>query len=63
MHIIDPVLFDFMDTDGKFSIIDIYLKIAETHNIYSYPHDDDIWMDVGKKENLEVAHSLLSQII
>ncbi len=59
IHVIDPGLFDLMTQTGKFSIIDVYLKAAADHQIYSYNHDSDIWMDVGKKENLEAAHDII----
>ncbi len=55
MHIIDPKIFEFMTAQGKFSIIDTYLRLSADHPIKSYPHDDDTWIDVGRPESLKEA--------
>ena len=63
IHIISSGIFDLMKQEGKFSIIDVYLKAAKDHSIYSYNHDEDIWLDVGKKENLDAAEKVMGEII
>jgi len=63
IHIVDPKVFDLITETGKFSIIDVYLRVAKEYAVYSYPHDEDIWMDVGKPENLKAAAAVISQII
>jgi NDP-sugar pyrophosphorylase family protein len=63
VHIISPEIFDLMSQDGKFSIIDVYLKAAEDHLIFSYEHDEDIWVDVGKKESLDAAQELVHLVL
>lgn len=63
IHIISPALFDQMTEQGKFSIIDTYLRLAAEHPIYSFPHDDDIWIDVGKPESLEAAKGIVASIV
>jgi NDP-sugar pyrophosphorylase family protein len=45
------------DTD-KFSITDFYLELAKTHPIKGYFDDSELWMDVGKPEQLEEARRL-----
>lgn len=52
IHVIDPVIFNFMNMEGSFSIIDFYLQISKEHKISGYEHNDSYWFDVGKKENL-----------
>ena len=63
IHVINPEIFDLMTQEGKFSIIDVYLKAASDHLIYSYNHDNDIWLDVGKKENLDAAEEVVDLIL
>ncbi len=53
IHVINPKLFPLIEKEGSFSIVDLYLDTAIDHKIYGYRHDDDNWMDVGKKEQLD----------
>ena len=63
IHVIDPQIFEFMpQEDKKFSIIDTYLEAAKTHRILAYPHDQDIWLDVGKPDQLAKAAAIIPQI-
>lgn len=55
IHMLSSEIFDFMPNEEKFSIIDVYLKAAKTHIIKAYPHDEDLWLDVGRPEALEKA--------
>ncbi len=55
IHIIEPEIFDFMPDKDRFSIIDLYLELAKTKTIKGYFDDSDLWMDVGKPEQLEEA--------
>ena len=43
---------------GKFSLIDVYLKLAADHLIMGYDHSGDKLVDVGKPESVAVAESL-----
>jgi NDP-sugar pyrophosphorylase family protein len=43
---------------GKFSLIDVYLKLAANHLIMGYDHSGDRLVDVGKPESVAVAESL-----
>jgi MurNAc alpha-1-phosphate uridylyltransferase len=56
--VFDPAIFSLMKQDGKFSLVDVYLKLAATHKILAYYHTGDILVDVGKPESLQVAESL-----
>lgn len=56
--VFDPAIFSLMKQDGKFSLVDVYLKLAATHKILAYDHTGDILVDVGKPESLQVAESL-----
>lgn len=43
---------------GKFSLIDVYLKLAADHLIMGYDHTGDRLVDVGKPESVAKAESL-----
>ncbi len=62
IHIISPRLLKMLEQEGPFSIISAYLKICKTEDIFPYPHDGDIWVDVGKKDQMEVAEDALASI-
>lgn len=46
--------------EGKFSLIDVYLKLAPNHLIMGYDHSGDKLVDVGKPESVDIAESLFS---
>lgn len=60
IHLVDPRLLDLFILEGKFSIIDTYLRLAKTEIIQGFRHDDSKWLDVGKPENLSLAESFVS---
>lgn len=62
LHVVNPELFAWMPAAGKFSIIEVYLKAAEKVRIAGFPHDDDIWLDVGKPESLEKAAQIIGEL-
>ena len=43
---------------GKFSLIDVYLKLAADYQIMGYDHSGDNLVDVGKPASVPVAESL-----
>jgi len=43
---------------GKFSLIDVYLKLAANHLILGYDHTGDRLVDVGKPESVSMAESI-----
>ncbi len=64
IQVLDPSFFTFFPTDRTvFSIIDTYLAAAESEKILAYPHDSDIWLDVGRPEQIEKAEAVLHQIL
>ncbi len=58
IHIVQPEIFSLMPETDRFSITDFYLELAKTHSIKGYFDDSDLWMDVGKPEQLEEARKL-----
>jgi NDP-sugar pyrophosphorylase family protein len=54
-HVIQPEIFSLMPETDRFSVTDFYLEMAKTHVIKGFTDDSDLWMDVGKPEQLEEA--------
>ena len=42
-------------TEGIYTMIDLYLKLAAEHKIYTLKHDEGYWVDVGTPESLELC--------
>jgi NDP-sugar pyrophosphorylase family protein len=59
MHIAEPEIFSYMGP-GIYSMIDLYLKLASDHNIYTLKHDEGYWIDVGTPESLHFVREFLS---
>ncbi len=60
IHVVSSNIFKHIHQSGKFSIVNTYLDLAKTHDIRGFRHDDDIWLDVGKPEQLEHAQRLFT---
>lgn len=60
MHIVEPEIFHYMQ-EGIYSMIDLYLKLASGHNIFTLKHDEGYWIDIGTPESLEQVRELLGQ--
>ncbi len=61
VQVIDPSIFEKMPKKAKFSIIDVYLRLAATESIKAYIHDDDYWFDLGTIQQLQTAEAFLHQ--
>jgi N-acetyl-alpha-D-muramate 1-phosphate uridylyltransferase len=58
IHIISPDIFSLMTETGKFSMVDVYLRLANQHNILAYDHSDTHLIDVGKPDSIEKAEKI-----
>ncbi len=58
IHIASPELFKLMPEDDCFSMTSLYLDLARNHLIRGYFDQSDLWMDVGKPEELEKARQM-----
>lgn len=58
IHVIDPAIFKYITETGNFSIIDLYLRLAESHKIKSCDVQFSYWFDLGKPEDIEKANSM-----
>jgi len=59
IHVVSGKIFKLFPIREKFSITDFYLQICSQKNIYGYVHNDDLWVDVGKPENISAAEKIL----
>jgi MurNAc alpha-1-phosphate uridylyltransferase len=55
IQIVHANFFEALNMQGKFSLIDAYLQIAQHYAIHFYDHSEGILLDVGKPESLEKA--------
>jgi NDP-sugar pyrophosphorylase family protein len=58
IHIIEPELLKLITEEGRFPIMDLYLRLAKDHPIKAYVDTSSIWLDLGKPEQLQAAESL-----
>lgn len=56
VHVIDPALFDLVTENGAFSMTDLYLKLAKHHTIKGFEHNESLWYECGRIENLELLN-------
>ncbi|NOZ35854.1 MAG: NTP transferase domain-containing protein [Chlorobi bacterium] len=57
IHIVNTEIFKYITETGKFSIIDLYLRLAKNHKILAYETNYNYWFDLGKKETLKQAET------
>ena len=59
IHIISPKIFQHIKEIGKFSMIDLYLRLAaEGFKINCYDHSEGLLLDVGKPESITIAEKM-----
>jgi NDP-sugar pyrophosphorylase family protein len=59
IQIVQPEIFPLITESGKFSIIQLYLRLAQSRQIYGYHDRSDLWMDLGKPEELAAAERII----
>jgi len=56
--VFEPEIFSIIPFQGKFSLVEVYLKLAADHVILGYDHTGDRFVDVGKPDSIAIAESL-----
>jgi NDP-sugar pyrophosphorylase family protein len=59
IQIVQPEIFPLITECGKFSVIQLYLRLAKSQNIFGFKDTSDLWMDLGKPEQLIQAEKLM----
>ncbi len=57
IHIVNPRIFSYM-SEGVYSMTSLYLDIAGREKISTYRHDNDLWIDIGTPEQLDLARRM-----
>ena len=60
IQIISPAIFNLITERGKFSITQLYIRLAENHKIIGFPDNSDFWLDLGKPGQITSAEKYLS---
>jgi N-acetyl-alpha-D-muramate 1-phosphate uridylyltransferase len=60
VHVIEPRMPGLIRQEGKFSIIDTYLDLAKTNDIYVYDHTGDVVVDVGHPDSIRQAEAFFT---
>lgn len=55
IHIIQKEIFELLTEEGKFSMVDVYLRLCKQHAVLGYDHSGGILVDVGKPEAIAEA--------
>jgi len=58
IHIAEPEIFNYM-SEGKYTMIELYLKLVQEKNIFTLKHDSGYWIDIGTPESLDYARQFL----
>ena len=58
IQLIQPELLELITEEGKFPIIDLYLRLAVNQSVIAYVDQSERWMDLGKPEQLQLAEML-----
>lgn len=58
IHIVQPEILDLITEEGKFPIMDLYLRLAKSQKIKGYLDQSDLWMDLGKPDQIIEAEKL-----
>ncbi|BBE19601.1 nucleotidyl transferase [Aquipluma nitroreducens] len=61
IHIIQPEFLELITEVGKFPIMDLYLRLAKNQSIKAFVDESDLWMDLGKPEQLLAAEKLFGK--
>ena len=58
IHIISPRIFPLITESVKFSVVDLYLRLAGDHTIRAFEHNNTKFIDVGKPGSIEKAEEM-----
>jgi N-acetyl-alpha-D-muramate 1-phosphate uridylyltransferase len=61
IHIIDPRIFEFMNEKGRFSLVDVYLRLTNEHPVYGFAHNANDWIDLGRPSDVERAGEMIRE--
>jgi len=59
IHVINPEIFKFIEEEERFSMVDVYVRLANNHIIKGYCHSPDHWIDMGRMKDIEKAEEMI----
>jgi hypothetical protein len=59
--IFEPTVFDLIPQQGKFSLTETYLSLANKYPILGYEHKECRFIDVGKPESVVIAEKMFTK--
>ncbi|MEJ2342684.1 MAG: sugar phosphate nucleotidyltransferase [Gemmatimonadales bacterium] len=60
IHVVSPEIFELITERGRFSIMELYLRLArEGHAIDTFDMTDALWLEVGDPARLRKAESIM----
>lgn len=62
IHIINTSIFSLLTRQGKFSMVDVYLELANTYPIQAFDHSHSKFIDVGTPEAVISAQNVFSHL-
>jgi NDP-sugar pyrophosphorylase family protein len=62
IQVIDPKIFKYFPDKDVFSLVELYLSAARKEKISGYIQNEDLWIDIGKLENLDRAEKIFEEI-
>jgi NDP-sugar pyrophosphorylase family protein len=60
IHIVNPEIFNLMPAEDSFSIINLYLSLAKDYLLKGFFDESELWIDVGKPLELEIARKMFA---
>ena len=60
IHIIEPGIFSLITETGKFSMVDLYLRLSSSEIIKAFDHTGSKFIDVGKPASVQQAEELFT---
>jgi N-acetyl-alpha-D-muramate 1-phosphate uridylyltransferase len=61
IHIIDPAIFELIHEEGRFSLVDVYLRLAKDYPFFGFAHIPGDWIDMGRPSDLEKAEAMIRE--
>lgn len=59
IHVVSRGIFDLISETGKFSIIDLYLRLAQKNTVKGFADESLFWLDLGKAEEFSQAEAMI----
>lgn len=60
IHIINPTIFNYLNDEKIFSIVQSYIDVSKDECIKAYRHDNSFWFDIGESNKLRSAEEYLN---